>query len=408
MENSIINVSVDASEILNKIESTESGLLSKIEEKNQSIADLSDQLLNYQTALNHLFTTNAQLTSKLSELENKEKESRVPSAEELSQPGALQAYVDTKASKGETVILPPGVIKGNLNLTYYHGVTIKGAGPSHISLTNKNGWRTHPQVKQSYTIIKPEDESKAVIRFKPCMELKLQDFSIDTRGIAIDFPEHRGWGGAHIHLDRVNMHYAKIGFRAGKEKGDHNAADVSFTNCTFDHCDIGLQVNHNQGVNYVFTGLNYFYDCPLAVHLKNGGAVVASSLHGYGVKTWCRMEGGGSNLNPQFYCDFIYSDRSLPSQTSIDLDRPYPVNSPPILLDASIATGTVKAYVGAVKGTWNAYRDGKLNNEHNFILAPSHKNYELLFGHPEVSNLLKQANIEPVHMPNPYFPEGVL
>lgn len=363
------------------------------------LSEITTAIENLQKTQSSLIDQGMELSASVARLEV-----TYPTAEELSEPGALQAYCDDRASRGLKIVLPPGYIRNaNVSLAYYHGVEIVGSGCSHVSPSSKNGWRTHPQVKKAFTILVSGDATKPVIRLAPCMELKLSDFSIKSDGIGVDWPQWRGWGGAHLKIDSVNFHDCSVGLRAGREKSDHNAADASFHNCTFDHCGVGLQVNHNQGVNYVFTGLNYFYDVPIAVHLRNGGAVVASSLHGYGVKTWCRMEGGGSNLNPQFYCQFIYSDRSLPSKTSYDLNRPYPVNSPPVILDAYKATGTVKAYVGAVKGTWDSTRDGKLNSEHNFLLAPSHNNYNLVFDHPELSNLLKQANVDPVHAPNPYL-----
>lgn len=282
--------------------------------------------------------------------------SGVPTAEELSGQGKLQAYYNECVSAGVDCLLPSGVIKTDgLNVYYATGVRIIGTGRAFHKHDSKNGWRSVPWIIRNNTTLVSTNSERPLITLKPVKGIKIQGICFDTTGIGVHYRAHLGWGPSHINVTDCSFIGCEAGFKAGDNVGDANAADAHFEGCSWHDCRSGLLVMHQQGVNYTLEGQCWFYDTDVAIHLKGGGFVVAPSLHGFGVKTWCKVERGGPNLVPQFVCGAIYSDRSPPSR-------------PPVLIDATLARDVVKATVGIVKITDNS--KDIVNKGHKLFLAP--------------------------------------
>lgn len=282
-----------------------------------------------------------------------------PTAEQLSEPGALDAFVTDSLKASGRCVLPPGVIKTDrpISLQRVHGGVIEGAGPPYAGADSKSGWRIHPDTIQANTLIVMSDPSQPAIVMAAAINVELRNFGVETSGVGIAYRQVPGWGNAYAHLHRVAFHGCEIGFKAGDQRGDHNAADVTFDGCLFFKCKTGLEVNHQQGVNYLFDGLCFFGHVERAVVFNDGGFSHLDNCTGFGVGTWLTLKGGGPNLMP-CRITHLYSDRTK--------DDP-----PPVIVDATGATNQVRVVVDGVKVTQHGLNDRLYHAGHVYYRLPA-------------------------------------
>lgn len=283
----------------------------------------------------------------------------VPTAEELSAPGALQDYVNESLTKDGRCVLPPGVIKTDrpIELLQIHGGVIEGSGPAYVGADSKSGWRTGQSTLQASTLIVATDPTRPAIVMRATITPELRNFGIETAGVGVAYQHRTGWGNAFARLHRVSFHGCEIGFKAGDERGDHNAADVTLDGCLWFDCQTGLEVNHQQGVNYLFDGLCYFQHVARAVVFNEGGFSHLDNCAGFGVGTWLTIKGGGPNLMP-CRITHLYSDRTKNTP-------------PPVIVDASQASEQVRVVVDGVKVTRHGVNDRQRWPGHVYYRLPA-------------------------------------
>lgn len=253
---------------------------------------------------------------------------RVPSASELSNTSALQAYIDESLAATGECRLPSGVITidGTISLGRLQGGYLYGGGASRIpTYDTGNGYNQPAQADRFSTTIKSTSDSVPVFEFDGTRGFDMARLSIETDYIGIHYRTSvNGYPSNHLLMDRVGFLSATstsenpLAFQAGSSSGESNAADVEFRGCYFWRSS-GLRVKHIQGVNFVFSGLNWFGYSKNAIYLEQGGVVTAQHLAGFGVKTWFRSVGGGSNTQPSLI-NYIYSDRLSTDRPAVFVD----------------------------------------------------------------------------------------
>ncbi|QDV78065.1 hypothetical protein [Botrimarina mediterranea] len=284
-----------------------------------------------------------------------------PSAAELSEvnedgDSELQVWLDASLGSGETVRLPSGVITIHkpLRIRRTHGGIVEGSGPPFASRDSKSGWRIHPEVRQCTTTITTTDPTQPVIIIEVAKGIELRNFGVETTGVGILYRHVKGWAAQNTHLHRIAFHGCKVGFQAGELATDHNAADVTFYSPQFYRCETGLEVNHQQGVNYLFDGLPFFGGVNRAVVFNEGGFSHLENCTGFAVGTWLTINGGGSNLQPS-RITHLYSDRTKE-------------DPPPVIVDASGTDSVVRVIVDGVKVTQHGKEDA-LGRGHSYYRA---------------------------------------
>ncbi len=282
----------------------------------------------------------------------------VPTAEALSEPRALAAYVTESLTTTGRCVLPVGVIKTDtpVVLKRLHGGVIEGAGPAYAPAESRNGWRSHPETIQASTLIVATDPTQPAIVLEAAINTELRNFSVETTGVGVAYKQVPGWGNANAYLHRVAFHGCGIAFKAGEKSTDHNAADVTFNGCQFYRCGTGLEVNHLQGVNYLFDGMCFFGHVDRAVVFNEGGFSHLENCTGFDVGTWLTLSGGGSNLMP-CRITHLYSDRKKE-------------DTPPVIVDASRATNQTRVLVDGVKVTQHGLHDRLYYSGHVYYRLP--------------------------------------
>jgi hypothetical protein len=284
--------------------------------------------------------------------------SAAPTAAALSEPGALAAYVTESLKATGRCVLPVGVIKTDVPIVLerLHGGVVEGSGPPYAGAESKSGWRSHPDTVQASTQIVMTDPVQPAITMKATINVELRNFGVETSGVGLAFKPSPGWGNSFLHLHRVAFRGCEIAFKAGEEKTDPNAADVSFSSCQFYSCKTGLEVNHLQGVNYLFDGLCFFGHVERAVVFNEGGFSHLENCTGFDVGTWLTINGGGPNLMP-CRITHLYSDRTK--------DDP-----PPVIVDATGATNQARVVVDGVKVTQQGLHDRLHYSGHVYYRLP--------------------------------------
>lgn len=280
----------------------------------------------------------------------------LPTADELSGGSALSDYINAKLKAGEVCKLPGGVIRTDKPIDLYrvHGGRIEGVGMATGSSREPDGFRTSAKVTQAHTTIVGPDP---VFRLRACQGLSIEHLTIEGDGAGVSYEHVPGWPSNYLTLHKVAFGTA-VGLRAGLKETDHNAADVTLTDCYFSRCKTGLEVNHLQGVNYRLSGCNFLM-VDTAVLLNHGGLVHLLDCFGF-VQNWLVIKAGGPNLMP---CRI----------TNLNSDRE-PSHRPPVIVDASEATDVVRVIVDGVKVTAN-WGDGEKHPGHAYYRQP--KNGEI-------------------------------
>lgn len=231
--------------------------------------------------------------------------SRIPTAAELSKPGALQTYLEASLKRDGRCVLPRGDIRlsETLEIPKSCGGGIYGAGAAHTTHDDRSGWNS---VFNGTRLIYEGDD--AAIRWRPTKHFTLCDVSIEApEAMGIHYVYERGWGASANSVEGCALHRCVVGFAAGEAESDHNAAEVTFDGVRFDRCAIGLLVRHHQGVNYHLLGCDFNF-CDTAVRCLNGGLVSIRDCYGYATKTYLRIDRAGMNVSP-YIIDGLACDR---------------------------------------------------------------------------------------------------
>jgi hypothetical protein len=241
--------------------------------------------------------------------ENDPASQAIPTAAELSEPGALQAYVESKHHKGEICQLPPGVIKGNVWINK-DSVILRGCG---CPCSNR----------KTGTVIVPADDTKPAITIREALNVQLADFGIQDAPLAVSLVSGPRNMVFHTTLRDVGISDAKVGVRVSEppdtRQGQNAAADLVIDHCFFTGVESGVEMNHNQTLNVHVIGQSYFYRCGTAVMVNNGGRILIADSCCNGLGTWLRIHQAGGNLVPNVLRN-IYSDRSGGTPAPIIVD----------------------------------------------------------------------------------------
>ena len=259
-------------------------------------------------------------------------------AESLSVPGALQAYVDRQLAAQGVCVLPPGRIALTETLVFRRemGARLVGSGHADVALAEpKLGWNW-PDVDRTTRLVGQMSPDQPVVRLEGVATCSLEHLTVSHArgGDCIHYPAN-GWGGpTRTTLDRVAMTDGRVGFKAGDSSGDHNAADVAFRGCVFRRLtEAGLEVNNHQGMNYAFSDLTYWAYVPVAIHLKAGGNVYVHGCASVATPCLLRIDSGGVN-----------NATSVVSGFKFDVAH----DKPCVVVDASRARGRVLVDVTGV------------------------------------------------------------
>jgi len=273
-------------------------------------------------------------------------ESRVPTAEALSEPGALQAYVDEAfAADAGPIRLPRGVIRYDetLVISRRNGGVIRGAGACYAPdrpEAPQVGW-LDPAVRRGTLLHYTGPADRPAVLIRDSLHLVLGDLAIQADGgVGLSFEVSRGWGNNYHTLERVWLLACKTGVVCGRSGTPFNCADLSFQGCGFRRCQTGFKSYADQNVGYWFTNGCYWLSCERAIDLVRGGNVAVRDAGTNGPMTaFLTIRQGGVN-NAISKIDFLRIDR-----TGGDTSDRFRV------VDASEARGTVRVVVDGLQIT---------------------------------------------------------
>lgn len=294
-------------------------------------------------------------------------EGNIPTPTELSAPGALQEYITSSLQRTGICQLPRGIITipngEKITLNRVHSGIIRGAGQAYAPTGSGSQWINPTNGIRAYTIIRKTGGSSEVFYLYGTNNLTLEHFSVENpnRYCFKYTTEYIGsYTANYLKMNQVGGLDCSVFFHAYSAE-NNNAADVNFSGCMFNQCDVVLKVDHNQGMNWHFEKQCYFLQTEIAVLLKGGGRVVLDNCCGHTVKTWIRADQGGGNIMPTCIINNLYSD------------RPTPPNTPPVIVDFSRATGPVNAIVDGFNVTDGdgEYGPNFPNSGHPLFIAPT-------------------------------------
>jgi len=204
-----------------------------------------------------------------------------PTADELSAPGALQAYFDAefqRANRVGPIWLPSGDVHFDrpLRIVRRSGVTIAGVGAVPVETDARSGWnRTAPhRVRLGTRLVYDGPPDQPAVELAGTAHVQLRDLSIETTGGGVGVLVHPAgdWGSVRNHMTNVVFLGCRVGVECGLTKSDKTASDINFLSCDFTRCQTGFKVNHFQGLEYQLYGCD-FKACDTAIWLRRGGGV---------------------------------------------------------------------------------------------------------------------------------------
>lgn len=231
----------------------------------------------------------------------------VPTAEELTKPGAFVAWVERCQDHGWAVELPPGVIDvpAGTWVQGASGLTIRGRGMSAWRLTRAkdDGDAIEPWGVKSWhtatTTLRIVGDSDDGLRLVNTKKLRLENLTIIRRD--------PGKPMLHLHTtsnglvcDGVGFYGESVAVQCGQGPNQAMASDTAFHNCTFvgfHHGDV-LRVNNLQSVNHRFVCCEMDHHETL-IDLRSGGNVSLAFCSVNGAKRVLRVGKTGRYLRPQ-------------------------------------------------------------------------------------------------------------
>ena len=233
-----------------------------------------------------------------------------PTAQQLSEPGALQRYIDDQAKRAGEIVLPPGRIEvPNLLLRRLDDVTIRGPGTT-IAFTG------------------PTD--KPAIRQAQCVGLHLEGVTLEFGGDLLWSMENwRGYGTLRTTFDRVTFRQTGTkrtgrAMRFGRSQSELNCADVLISNCFFRDYDTCLHVVGNQALRIVVTDVTDVWHCNRVWQIDGGGHLQIDGKSGViGAKEIARTGPNaiGSSLQPVLTLRDVYIDDVGSPTRLLDMSR---------------------------------------------------------------------------------------
>lgn len=226
----------------------------------------------------------------------------MPTIADLSAPGALQTYINSRMSLYGFCGLPCGTIQYNTSLVldFNHGGILTGTGMAGISFTASpaDPYNAQGNFKATRLYFTGAADQPAII-LKNSSHMKFQHFAVERQNRGITFQSlstgSPAAGPSFCSMDNVSFQNATIGIQYGQSVGDFVNSDWVLDMVLFRDCDVGIKVNHDQGLNYL---LNFpaFLNVGIGVHCLHGGCVkinYATSNEGLG--TLLRVDSGGVN-----------------------------------------------------------------------------------------------------------------
>jgi len=234
-----------------------------------------------------------------------------PTAAELSQPGALQEYVDSMLAATGDCPLPGGAIKiseaNPLVIPAIQSGIIRGVGVPYTHHDQESGWND-PDNDCSTRFVSTDGTG---IVFGPCIGVTLAGFSVEGAEIGILYPPRKGWGATMNTLDRIALIGNAVGFQAGRDEYDGNCSGVIFRTVLCRDNDRGIVIKNNQGVNYVLESLCYFKHNVVGIDLEHGGRLRVRDAKAYGGEVFIRT---GETSSGQIIVDGLAWDRLPPGR----------------------------------------------------------------------------------------------
>lgn len=207
--------------------------------------------------------------------------STVPTAEQLSAPGAFQAYLDRQfevADRVGPIWLPSGDIRfaEPIRIVRRAGVTLAGVGAVPVRVGESSGWNkaSAPRVRLGTRLVYAGPGDRPAIELAGTSHVCMRDLSIEplAGGVGVLVHPAGKWGSVRNHMTNVVFLGGSVGVECGITKNDLTASDINFLGCDFRQCQTGFKVNHYQGLEYQLYGCD-FKGCDTAIWLRRGGGI---------------------------------------------------------------------------------------------------------------------------------------
>lgn len=275
-------------------------------------------------------------------------------AEDLSKPGALQAFVDMAIDSGEIAQLPGGKIvvdPAPLMLTK-DSTILRGVGANYGD-------------RITGTVLVAKDPTRPIIAVRNALGVKIEDLGMLGTPESVCGVSLEGSNGAlvfHTAIRDAALCRFKVGIRVseppGTRPGQNAAADTVISHCRFTACETGVELNHGQSVNVHVQDQSYFYGVGTAVLVNAGGRVLIADSCANPVGTWLRVKSGGGNGMPLVLRN-LYSDRTGGAPM-------------PVLIDARGVEGSLIATVDGYSMSFQAALDGPFADcKHEHFVLPT-------------------------------------
>jgi hypothetical protein len=310
----------------------------------------------------------------------------MPTVEDLSAPGALNTYINSRMRLYGFCGLPSGTIQYNSTLDLQNNVggILTGTGQTDISFTSvdpNNGQGTFKATRLYFT----GPANQPAVRLRNSSHMLFQNFAIErqTKGSApgegvIFKSESTGspaGGPAACKIENVTFYNGNIGIEFGQNTSDHVNSDWVLDRPLFYTCNTGMRVNHDQGVNFLLNTPG-FLNCGIGVHFVRGGNVMinnAGSNNGLG--TLLRVDGAGTNAGM-----FIINHARLDSN---DVNNPIPM-----VMNFSNCGGNYRAKASFINIT-GGYNN---NPSHKYFREPLSPSSEQIMDTQYVMSILGESN----------------
>lgn len=281
----------------------------------------------------------------------------IPTAADLSVPGALQTYADACVANKQPIRLPPGEIS-QANALYIDddSTIVEGMGFQYGNRTTG-------------TVLKSTNPSTPVIQIRNALCCTIKNLGVrqpaqtvnNTEGVGISLEGSIGSLVFHTKIENVGVLWCDVGVRVSEPTGTRvdqaAAADVVINHSLFQSCDKAVEVNNNQSPNVHLTNQCYFYDINNVIWANNGGRFLVENCCGNPARTILRMLKGGGNLAPSVIRNW-YADRTGGAAA-------------PIIVDARGCPDAIRVLIDVYSMSYNSGIDGPYDQFiHNHIYLP--------------------------------------
>lgn len=274
-------------------------------------------------------------------------------AEDLSKPGALQAFVDMAIDSGEIAQLPGGkiVVDPSPLMLTKDSTILRGVGANYGD-------------RITGTVLVAKDPTRPIIAVRNALGVKIEDLGMLGTPESVCGVSLEGSNGAlvfHTAIRDAALCRFKVGIRVseppGTRPGQNAAADTVIDHVRFTLCERPVETNHPQAVNTHLTGQCYFYACGTN-QVNAGGRFLIRDAGANPIATVLTLASGGGNEMPSIIENF-YADRTGRAPK-------------PVAIDARGVQGQLIAVVRDYSMSTQADVDGKWSEiKHDNFIAPT-------------------------------------